>query len=177
MSTTPCRQRSQDGARVRSRPASRLDFPAPFRPTMPTIWPAGTSKETSSTTRSPPRRTDRASTSSLAVLSKVALHDLGIAEHVLGRSLADHLAGVHGHDPVRDRPDGPHVVLDHQDSQPVLAKLPDEVDDLIDLVGARAAGYLIQEEQGRVDDERPATSRRLASTAFRSAPRLARSGS
>src|SRR5580704_13421810 len=163
ISAMPHRHRSQDGALVRSFPpnrsapastgsspprqASRLDLPAPFRPTSPTTCPTGTSNETPSTTRSAPRRTETASTSSFAVLSKVALYDSGVAEHFLSGALTDHVACVHRHHPVGDRPDGPHVVLDHQDRQPVLVQPPHEIGELIDLLGVRAAENLVQQQQ------------------------------
>ena len=67
----PNRHRSAGVDRVTSRPASftvpaevrvtpetalsKVDFPAPFGPTMPTAWPRGISRVTSSRTLSAPR--------------------------------------------------------------------------------------------------------------------------
>ena len=80
---------------------------------------------------------------------------LRIVEDLLGRTLLDHLAGVHHADPVAHRADHPEVVGDEQDrGVGVRSQGTHEVEHLGLDGGVEAGGRLVEHEQLRVAGER-----------------------
>src|SRR5271166_4825588 len=127
-------------------------LPAPLRPTSVTTSPCLTSRSTPCSTWLSSYQALRPRTSSIDA-TEVRVDDGAIIVHLLVRPLADDLAILQDDDVVREPLNDVHVVLD-EDHRTSLGRDFDELDDRLDVLGAQAAGRLVEQQQQRIQRER-----------------------
>ncbi len=80
--------------------------------------------------------------------AEIGLDHLGVGRDLLERALRDLDAVVERDHAIRDPLDDVHVVLDHEDRVAALgAQLPDQLRDLVRLLGVHPGGRLVEQQQ------------------------------
>src|SRR5687767_1430509 len=131
---------------------SVVDFPAPLRPRSATTSPSRTSRSTSNSTWARPYPAFRPRTSSVA---KVDLAYARIGADLLGGPGGDDLAEVHDDHAACEAEHHFHIVLGEQHGDMVAAReRRRERHQLAALLGSRAGGRLVHEQQPRPVRER-----------------------
>src|SRR6478672_13752176 len=127
-------------------------FPAPFAPMIVTTWPFGISNETSRTAWIAPY--DMFTQSSFSITSllccfraEISFDDSPVGLDYRRRPFRDLDSVVEYDDVVGDRHHQIHVVLDHQDGDPKLADLDDQLAELSRLLWIQAGCRLVEEEK------------------------------
>src|SRR5579859_636899 len=134
---------------------SRVDFPAPFGPTMAVIFPARTVSEMSSMIGGPPYPAVSALVLSTAsggsamalVHSEVGVDHPGVVPQTGKRPLRDDLAEVHHDHLMAGSLDEREVVLDHDDAAALARELPDRLADPRAEHRVDPAHRLVQDDQ------------------------------
>src|SRR6266581_5616918 len=88
-------------------------------------------------------------------LAQIGLDDPWLVGDFVGRPLGDLLAEVEDDDPVANRPNGAHVVLDVEHRYACVAVLADERQHALELDRREPATNLVEAEQPRPGRQRP----------------------
>src|SRR5512136_44252 len=104
------------------------DLPFPFPPTMATISPRSTLRDTSWMTGIFPYLSCRFSTLSIVFLTEIGLDDPFVVDDFVGQPLGDLLAVIEYDDLVGDRHDPFHDMLDENQGQARFPELQDKAD-------------------------------------------------
>src|SRR5262249_7170004 len=111
---------------------SRVDFPAPVAPITAATSPAAPRKETPNSAWKAPAEASRTRTASggsgVGRDSHVDFAHGGRGDHVVRRPLADEAAAVEHEQPVDDRGERVHDVLDPDDGDTAAANIADQLD-------------------------------------------------
>src|SRR5260370_34197146 len=125
-------------------------LPAPFEPSRVTTWPSATSNDTShSATTLPYAERSSATSSRDTRLSKIGLDDVWILGDFVGRALSNLLTEVENDNPVADRANRAHVVLDVQQGDPAIADRANERQHAVELDWRESAADFVEAQQAR----------------------------